>query len=142
MPPSPDDDSAPTSPTPLSPTDSSAPTPPTQRKARFETTLSFTNLAENEYNSTRSNSPEPLSTPSLAESYGNIRRNLSFKSLREIEAREIQRHVWRKGGRGEPGERRHRPRTYDELLSYALRGGIRESRAFPRRVPETGADLR
>ena len=37
--------------------------------------------------STRSNSPEPLHTPTLGESYTQLRKNLSFKSLRDLEMR-------------------------------------------------------
>ncbi|KAK4052186.1 hypothetical protein OIV83_002481 [Microbotryomycetes sp. JL201] len=77
--------------------------------------------------STRSNSPEPLHTPTLGESYSQLRKNLSFKSLRELEMREVQAAVWRKGSRGEPGERRHRPRSNEEVFAHAFRGGLRSA---------------
>ncbi|KAI5474992.1 peroxisomal membrane protein 4 [Pseudohyphozyma bogoriensis] len=86
--------------------------------ARFEATM--TSL-----DSSREESPEAgLLTPTLSESYSTMKRNLSFKSLREIEARQIGGAVWRKGGR-EPTARRYRPRNLDELLNYALSGGAR-----------------
>lgn len=96
---------------------------PSSRRARFDLPA-FTDLADN--HSTRSNSPEPLMTPTLSESYRGLRQNLSFKSLRELEVRELQAAVWRKGGRGEPGEERYRPKNLDELLVHAARGGARE----------------
>lgn len=105
---------------PSSPPDPPQPSP---RRARFDLPA-FTDVTDN--HSTRSNSPEPLSTPTLSESYRGLRKNLSFKSLRELEVREFQTAVWRKGGRGEPGEERYRPKNLDELLVHAARGGMRE----------------
>ena len=83
--------------------------------------MSFTDLTDD----SRSVSPEPLDTPTFTQSIGDLRRNLSVRSLRELERGELTKHVWRKGGRGEPGERRHRPKNLDELANYALRGAAR-----------------
>ncbi|KAM0751507.1 hypothetical protein T439DRAFT_324689 [Meredithblackwellia eburnea MCA 4105] len=102
---------------------SSSPGQGQHRRAHFEQALSFTDLAT--ANSTRSNSPEPLTTPTLAQSYGSFKKNLSFKSLRELEAKEIHKHVWRKGKRDDPHHRRHKPLDLDQLLAHAIRGGSR-----------------
>jgi hypothetical protein len=104
----------------------STPTRTQTRRARFDI-VPFTDLQDS--GSTRSNSPEPLlSTPTLQESYAGLKKNLSFRSLRELELKELHSVVWRKGGRGEPGEKRHRPRNSEEVFAHAVRGGISELR--------------
>ncbi|KAL8279225.1 hypothetical protein RQP46_008262 [Phenoliferia psychrophenolica] len=116
----------------VSPSPSPSPSPPRAapktgtvkpKKAHFSSTLSLTDL--NLTDDSRPASPEPLPTPTLSQSYGEFRRTLSVKSLRDLEAKELTKHVWRKGGRGEPGERRHRPKDMDQLVNYALRGASR-----------------
>ncbi|ORY90918.1 hypothetical protein BCR35DRAFT_261329 [Leucosporidium creatinivorum] len=76
------------------------------------------------YSSTRSSSPELLHTPTLTQSYGSLRKNLSFKSLRELEAKQVQEVLWR---RGQPGDGRHRPKDLEEVLGHAVRGGARSA---------------
>lgn len=105
--------------------------PPTQspvtnrrRVARFDLP-GFTEL-DGGASSTRSCSPEPLHTPTLGESYHGLRKNLSFKSLRELEFREVQEAVWRKGTRDEPGAPKHRPKNLEEVFAHAVRGGFSE----------------
>ena len=66
--------------------------------------------------------PPPSTTPTLNESYDTLRKTLSFKSLRELELRHVQKAAWRR--KGEP---RKRPRDLEQLLIYALTGGARES---------------
>ncbi|GAA6038526.1 hypothetical protein JCM8097_004613 [Rhodosporidiobolus ruineniae] len=72
---------------------------------------------------TRSNSPEPLATPTLAESVGQLKKNLSFTSLRQLEVRELSEHIYRRGSRAD--KRRYEPKNDDEVFAHALRGGIR-----------------
>lgn len=67
-------------------------------------------------------SPPASMTPTFNESYNNIRRNLSMKSLRELELKHFQRAAWRK--KDEP---RKRPRDLEQLLVYAATGGARGS---------------
>ncbi|GAA5964486.1 hypothetical protein JCM3765_006302 [Sporobolomyces pararoseus] len=73
--------------------------------------------------STRSNSPEPLATPTLAESAGKLRKNLSFKSLKDLELKELSAAVYRKGSRAEM--KVYRPKNDEEVFAHALRGGLR-----------------
>lgn len=75
------------------------------------------------YSSTRSASPELLHTPTLTESYGSLKKNLSFKSLRDLEAKQVQEALWR---RGQPGDQRPRPKNLEEVLGHAVRGGASE----------------
>ncbi|KAK9896940.1 hypothetical protein P389DRAFT_143247 [Cystobasidium minutum MCA 4210] len=65
-------------------------------------------------------SPPASMTPTFNESYNNLRRNLSMKSLRELELKHFQRAAWRK--KDEP---RKRPRDLEQLLIYASTGGAR-----------------
>lgn len=67
-------------------------------------------------------SPPGSTTPSFNESYTNLKKNLSFKALRELELKHVQKAAWRR--KGEP---RKRPRDLEQLLIYALSGS---SRAF------------
>ncbi|CEQ39308.1 SPOSA6832_00828, partial [Sporobolomyces salmonicolor] len=97
----------------------SAPSP--RRRARFDSPLPLSDLAD--ASSTRSASPEPLATPSLSESYGTLKKNLSFKSLRELEIHELSAAVYRKGSRAD--RRVYRPKDSEEVFAHALRGGIR-----------------
>lgn len=66
-------------------------------------------------------SPPASRTPTFNQSYNNLRRNLSMKSLRELELKHFQRAAWRK--KDEP---RKRPRDLEQLLVYAATGGARE----------------
>lgn len=75
--------------------------------------------------STRSASPEPLATPTLAESYGSLRKNLSVKNLRELEMRELSEHIYRRGKRTD--NLKYRPKNDDETFTHALKGGVREA---------------
>jgi hypothetical protein len=92
------------------------------RRARFDMPT-FTELDGG--NSTRSNSPEPVHTPTISQTYNGLRKNLSFASLKALEVKEVQKAVWRKGGRGDPGERIPRPKDLEQLLVYAAKGGAR-----------------
>jgi hypothetical protein len=65
-------------------------------------------------------SPPASTTPTFNQSYNNLRRNLSMKSIRELELKHFQRAAWRK--KNEP---RKRPRTLEQLLVYAATGGAR-----------------
>lgn len=103
----------------------SAPSP--RRRARFDSPLPLSDLAD--ASSTRSASPEPLATPSLSESYGTLKKNLSFKSLRELEIHELSAAVYRKGSRAD--RRVYRPKDSEEVFAHALRGGIRAFTASP-----------
>ncbi|SGY70265.1 BQ5605_C004g03131 [Microbotryum silenes-dioicae] len=109
---------------PVAPSDE---TPPARnpRRARFDV-APFTEV-DNGGSSTRSNSPEPLATPTLSESYHGLKKNLSFKSLRELELREVRSAMWRKGGRGDPGEQIYRPKNTEEAFAHAFRGGLQTS---------------
>ncbi|BGP53411.1 hypothetical protein JCM8202v2_000970 [Rhodotorula sphaerocarpa] len=73
--------------------------------------------------STRSASPEPLATPTMAQSYGSLRQNLSFKSLRDLEMRELGEHFYRRGARTD--NLKYRPKNDDETFTHALKGGLR-----------------
>lgn len=120
-----------------SPSPSAAPTPslPSRQRARFSLDTHFTKLPHpsdpsKSASTTRSNSPEPLRTPTLSESYADLRRNLSLHSLRELEARQLQEAIWRKGekrARAERTERVYRPRNVEECWAHAVRGGLSES---------------
>ena len=59
-------------------------------------------------------------TPSFNESYSNLKKTLSFKTLRELEFQHVQKAAWRK--KGEP---RKRPRDLEQLLVYAMTGSAR-----------------
>ena len=123
----------PTTPAPSSTTDPSTPPPPApaprSRRAHFD--LQLTQLDGDSRPSTRDSSPEPVHTPTLSESYSHVRKNLSFKSLRELELRQVQESVWRKGGRGEPGEHKHRPQHMDQVFAHAVRGAARKCSLCP-----------
>lgn len=104
---------------------------PHSRKTRFD-------LAPLATLDQRSASPEPLPTPTFAQSYTGLKRNLSFKSLKELEVRELSAtlssHVYRRGSRAE--RRRYKPRSDDETFTHALKGGIRAFSSF-RSLPST-----
>lgn len=46
----------------------------------------------------------PSQTPTLHETYLSLKRNLSVKSLKELELREVSAALWRKGGKVGPEE--------------------------------------
>ncbi|GAA5936909.1 uncharacterized protein JCM15063_000098 [Sporobolomyces koalae] len=73
--------------------------------------------------STRSNSPEPLATPTLSESAGKLRKNLSFKNLKDLDVKELSAAVYRKGSRADM--KVYRPKSDEEVFAHALRGGLR-----------------
>lgn len=105
----------------------SAPSSPTpaRRRPAFELE-GMTTLAGNP---SRTASPEPLHTPTLGETYNGIRRNLSIKSLKELEARHVQEALWRPGQRTEdPGVPKHRPRNLEQIFAHAVRGGASEDK--------------
>ncbi|GAA5877652.1 hypothetical protein JCM1840_004967 [Sporobolomyces johnsonii] len=119
--PDPHDDHVYSTPPEPDPHSRSASAPSPRRRARFDTPLPLSDLAD--ARSTRSNSPEPLATPSLSESYGTLKKNLSFKSLRDLEIHELSAAVYRKGSRAD--RRVYRPKNDEEVFAHALRGGIR-----------------
>lgn len=65
-------------------------------------------------------SPPGSTTPSFNESYSHLKKTLSFKGLRELELKHVQKAAWRR--KGEP---RKRPRDLEQLLIYALSGSTR-----------------
>lgn len=80
--------------------------------------------------STRSSSPEPepLATPTLAQSYGQLRKSLSLSNLAQLahdkdRVRSLSTHIYRRGSRID--RRSYKPKDDDEVLAHALRGGIR-----------------
>ncbi|GAA5973669.1 hypothetical protein JCM11641_005071 [Rhodosporidiobolus odoratus] len=120
------DDSDPTPPSadPIHSRSSSASSCSPLRSTRFSTLPPLTTLIDpDSTNTSRSVSPEPLATPTLAESYGQLKKNLSFKSLRDLEVRQLSEHIYRRGSRAE--KKRYRPKDDDQVLAHALRGGIR-----------------
>lgn len=66
-------------------------------------------------------SPKAATTPTFQQSYANLRRNLSVKSLRELELKHVQSKLWRK-----QGEIRKRPRDLEQLAIHAASGAARE----------------
>lgn len=66
-----------------------------------------------------------LATPTLSESAGHLRKNLSFKSLRDVELlkTELSNAVYRKGSRQDM--KVYRPRNDEQVFAHALRGGLR-----------------
>ncbi|GAA5854706.1 hypothetical protein JCM3766R1_000625, partial [Sporobolomyces carnicolor] len=66
-----------------------------------------------------------LATPTLSESAGHLRKNLSFKSLRDVEIlkTELSNAVYRKGSRQDM--KVYRPRNDEQVFAHALRGGLR-----------------
>lgn len=78
--------------------------------------------------STRSSSPEPPMTPNFAQSYGKLRQNLSFRSLRDLEIQEIHRAVWRQGAKEEGSKKSKRPRDVEQLIVHAGEAGLSECR--------------
>ncbi|BGP22311.1 peroxisomal membrane protein 4 [Rhodotorula toruloides] len=100
---------------PARPTNSNSP----RRTPRFDL-APLSSLSDTD---TAPSSPEPLATPTLAESYGQLKKNLSFKSLRDLEMRELKGHLYR---RGNPSDgTRYRPKNSDEVFAHALKGGLR-----------------
>jgi hypothetical protein len=73
--------------------------------------------------SSRPPSPELPGTPDLRD----VSRNLSFKSLRDLDANRIRAKVWRS-----PHEERKHPKTLEQLWLYALAGGSRAPAPFSR----------
>lgn len=67
--------------------------------------------------------PDEASTPTFSQSFGSIKRQLSFAALRELEMKQIHSTVWRrpnpKKGAGST------PRDFEQVLAYALTGGAR-----------------
>ncbi|KPV76961.1 uncharacterized protein RHOBADRAFT_51936 [Rhodotorula graminis WP1] len=87
--------------------------------------VSFTNR-DHSPDSTRTASPEPLATPTLAQSYGQLRKSLSLSNLAQLDregVRNLSTHIYRRGSRID--RRQYRPKDDDEVLAHALRGGIR-----------------
>lgn len=99
----------------------SIPTSPSPKRHGFP---GFTSYSE-EIGSTTSNSPESK-TPTLTESYGTFRRNLSFKSLKDLELKEVQAALWRNGEK-ESGNKKKgaKPTNHDQLFGHAFRGACR-----------------
>ncbi|GAA5961120.1 hypothetical protein JCM8115_005835 [Rhodotorula mucilaginosa] len=93
------------------------------RTARFDLGPLATDMNLSPASPTRSASPEPLATPTLAQSYGHLKKNLSFKSLRDLEVRELSEHIYRRGARTD--NLKYRPKNDDEIFTHALKGGIR-----------------
>ena len=110
------------------PLPATAGTPPATRQASRTARFDLGPLAADTHDTspsspTRSASPEPLATPTLAQSYGHLKKNLSFKSLRDLEVRELSEHIYRRGARTD--NLKYRPKNDDEIFTHALKGGIR-----------------
>jgi len=106
-----------------SPLPSSPSSPHTRSSRRLD--LSFT-AADHSQDSTRTASPEPLATPTLAQSYGQLRKSLSLSNIAQLDregVRSLSTHIYRRGSRID--RRQYRPKDDDEVLAHALRGGIR-----------------
>ncbi|BGP37291.1 hypothetical protein JCM10449v2_001196 [Rhodotorula kratochvilovae] len=101
-------------------------TAPASRRTRFDLPLQRDDEATSAPSSTRSASPEPLATPTLAQSYGELRKTLSFSNLAQLDrdgVRQLSTHIYRRGSRID--RRRYEPKDDDEVLAHALKGGIR-----------------
>lgn len=64
--------------------------------------------------------PEP-STPTFRE----LKKNLSFASLRDIELKELQSVVWRNGKAGAEKGGKKRPKDIETTIAYAMTAGAR-----------------
>lgn len=95
----------------------SSPATPNGADSDAEETLGWGSIS----NDSRDSPPASM-TPTFNESYNSLKRNLSMKSLRELELKHFQRAAWRK--KDEP---RKRPRDLEQLLIYAATGGARVS---------------
>lgn len=93
----------------------SSPATPNNEDSDNEDRLGWGSMSEGSQDS-----PPASRTPTFNQSYNNLRRNLSMKSLRELELKHFQRAAWRK--KDEP---RKRPRDLEQLLVYAATGGAR-----------------
>lgn len=109
------------------PSHSTSPLPSTPSSPHTRSSsLSFTAHPDHSANSTRTTSPEPLATPTLAQSYGQLRKSLSLSNLAQLDregVRNLSTHIYRRGSRID--RRQYRPKDDDEVLAHALRGGIR-----------------
>jgi hypothetical protein len=66
-------------------------------------------------------SPPASTTPTWEQSYSSLKKNLSYKSLRELELKHVQKQLWRR-----QGEPRKRPRDLEQLAIYAFTGAARK----------------
>lgn len=76
-----------------------------------------------EGNDSDGSSPPPAMTPTFSESYTNLRKNLSFATLRELELQTVRKQVWRK----KEEVPRLRPRDIEQVVVHA---GTAAARAF------------
>lgn len=65
-------------------------------------------------------SPKAATTPTFNQSYANLKRTLSYKSLREIELKHVQDQLWRR-----KNETRKRPKDIEQLAIYACSAATR-----------------
>ena len=66
-------------------------------------------------------SPPASTTPTWEESYTTLRRTLSYKTLRDLELKHVQKQIWRR-----QGEPRKRPKDLEQLAIYAFTGAARK----------------
>lgn len=95
----------------------SSPATPNDDGSEDEGRLGWGNMSNDSQDS-----PPASMTPTFNQSYNQLRRNLSMKSIRELELKHFQQAAWRK--KDEP---RKRPRDLEQLLVYAATGGARGS---------------
>lgn len=105
----------------------SSPATPNDEGSDGEDQLGWGSMSEGSQDS-----PPASRTPTFNQSYNNLRRNLSMKSLRELELKHFQRAAWRK--KDEP---RKRPRDLEQLLVYAATGGARGSLNRAHQIKDT-----
>lgn len=93
----------------------------TPRRALSFPKLSFDRLAQFDEEEDASESEHPAKqrgTPSLAETSEELRRTLSFKTLKEADSASIRKRLWRPS----PADNkdRRRPQDLDQLIAFAV----------------------
>lgn len=89
----------------------------TPRRQLSVPSLSLDRLRDFEEEEFGAADPSQAGTPGLLETGKQLRRTLSFKSIREADAKWIKNRVWRSQHSSSP---RKRPQDLDQLVAYAV----------------------
>lgn len=97
----------------------------TPRRALSFPKLSFDRLAQFDEEEDASESEFPAKqrgTPSLAETSEELRRTLSFKTLKEADSASIRKRLWRPSQAD--NKDRRRPQDLDQLIAFAVESSV------------------
>lgn len=98
---------------------------PKDKQQAPKRTLSFPALSLHrlaQFDASEEDAASTSATPGLLETGEELRRTLSFKTLKEADAAWVRNKIWRDNKRRNPG----RPQDLDQLIAWAVSASFRE----------------